>query len=390
MTADGGSAARWRSAWTRLYTTLLMLAGFALLIRLGHIPLMLLVFVCQLSMFRELKRLSRVLSSKRELPSARPLHWYWFATAVFFCYGKMFDYYFHIRTPYHTFLSFSLYCLGVLLFVFSLRQGYYKYQFETFAWIHLTLLLIVVQSTFIVLNMFHGLVWFILPCTLIIGNDCFAYVVGSLIGRTPLIRLSPKKTWEGFLGAALLTVVTGCVLASVMAQFPSMTCPKTDLSFTSPPACVTPPVFTPQPYRLPDALLAALQWLLPAGLQPPHIVQVSAFQLHALTLSVFASLIAPFGGFFASGFKRAFHIKDFGESIPGHGGVTDRMDCQVLMGFFVWVYYTSFVVKEGGDERWTKLLKLLDRMELEELQRLYFFVGDALVHRGVQLVRAEL
>ncbi len=35
------------------------------------------------------------------------------------------------------------------------------------------------------------------------------------------------------------------------------------------------------------------------------------------------------GGFFASGFKRAFHMKDFGDTIPGHGGVTDRFDCQV-------------------------------------------------------------
>ncbi len=33
------------------------------------------------------------------------------------------------------------------------------------------------------------------------------------------------------------------------------------------------------------------------------------FQLHSLALSVFASFIAPFGGFFASGFKRAFKIK---------------------------------------------------------------------------------
>lgn len=45
---------------------------------------------------------------------------------------------------------------------------------------------------------------------------------------------------------------------------------------------------------------------------------------------MFASIIAPFGGFFASGFKRGFKIKDFGDSIPGHGGMTDRMDCQVI------------------------------------------------------------
>ena len=47
---------------------------------------------------------------------------------------------------------------------------------------------------------------------------------------------------------------------------------------------------------------------------------------------MFASIIAPFGGFFASGFKRGFKIKDFGDSIPGHGGMTDRMDCQVRRG----------------------------------------------------------
>ena len=48
-----------------------------------------------------------------------------------------------------------------------------------------------------------------------------------------------------------------------------------------------------------------------------------------MVLAMFASIIAPFGGFFASGFKRSFKIKDFGDSIPGHGGMTDRMDCQV-------------------------------------------------------------
>jgi len=62
-----------------------------------------------------------------------------------------------------------------------------------------------------------------------------------------------------------------------------------------------------------------------------------------LCLACFASLVAPFGGFFASGFKRAFNIKDFGHSIPGHGGMTDRMDCQFLMGVFTYVYYSNLI-----------------------------------------------
>ena len=48
------------------------------------------------------------------------------------------------------------------------------------------------------------------------------------------------------------------------------------------------------------------------------------FFLHAFWMSLFASIIGPFGGFFASGFKRAFKIKDFGDIIPGHGGIMDR------------------------------------------------------------------
>ena len=67
------------------------------------------------------------------------------------------------------------------------------------------------------------------------------------------------------------------------------------------------------------------------------------FQFHAFVFSIFGSLIAPFGGFFASGFKRAFGIKDFGAIIPGHGGLTDRFDCQLFMSFFVFVYQSTFV-----------------------------------------------
>ena len=52
---------------------------------------------------------------------------------------------------------------------------------------------------------------------------------------------------------------------------------------------------------------------------------------HTFFLGLFASLLAPLGGLFASGFKRAIKIKDFANLIPGHGGLTDRMDCQILM-----------------------------------------------------------
>lgn len=91
----------------------------------------------------------------------------------------------------------------------------------------------------------------------------------------------------------------------------------------------------PKTYSLPQLFFLAEDTNLSLTIAP--------MQFHTLVLATFASLIAPFGGFFASGLKRTFKIKDFGQSIPGHGGMTDRMDCQFIMGFFAHVYYHSFV-----------------------------------------------
>eukprot|EP00522_Entomoneis_paludosa_P009503 CAMPEP_0172444146 /NCGR_PEP_ID=MMETSP1065-20121228/4237_1 /TAXON_ID=265537 /ORGANISM="Amphiprora paludosa, Strain CCMP125" /LENGTH=148 /DNA_ID=CAMNT_0013194569 /DNA_START=216 /DNA_END=662 /DNA_ORIENTATION=- len=66
-------------------------------------------------------------------------------------------------------------------------------------------------------------------------------------------------------------------------------------------------------------------------------------QIHALWLALFASVVAPFGGFLASAIKRAYGLKNFAAWIPGHGGIMDRMDCQFLMALCTWVHYNTFV-----------------------------------------------
>ena len=98
--------------------------------------------------------------------------------------------------------------------------------------------------------------------------------------------------------------------------------------------CTPNPVFTPQTYEIP---------FIPPGLPISNTYTVKPLYFHVLVLATFASLIAPFGGFFASGLKRTFKIKDFGDSIPGHGGMTDRMDCQFIMGTITFFYYSSFI-----------------------------------------------
>ncbi|KAI3440190.1 uncharacterized protein J3R85_003805 [Psidium guajava] len=98
-------------------------------------------------------------------------------------------------------------------------------------------------------------------------------------------------------------------------------------------------------------------------------------QWHALCLGLFASIIAPFGGFFASGFKRAFKIKDFGDSIPGHGGITDRMDCQMVMAVFAYIYHQSFVVAQNLPAEMI-LEQILINLTLEEQQALFVKLGQ--------------
>lgn len=84
--------------------------------------------------------------------------------------------------------------------------------YEQFAWTHVTLLIVVTQSYLIIQNMFEGLIWFVVPVSMIVANDCMAYIFGFFFGRTPLIKLSPKKTWEGFVGGGISTVIIGCVV----------------------------------------------------------------------------------------------------------------------------------------------------------------------------------
>jgi phosphatidate cytidylyltransferase len=117
-----------------------------------------------------------------------------------------------------------------------------------------------------------GLVW---------TNDTMAYLVGSQIGKRKLFeRISPGKTWEGFIGGGLCTMAVAWGISHWL-----------------------------------DAYTPA-QWL---------------------ALAAVAAIFGTLGDLVESMLKRSLGIKDSGNLLPGHGGLLDRFDAFVFAIPFYWL-----------------------------------------------------
>ncbi|KAL8609345.1 hypothetical protein ACOMHN_008139 [Nucella lapillus] len=379
---------RWRNWVIRGIFTWVMILAFAFVIYCGPLALALVIFGLQIKCFHEIITIGYIVYRSLKLPWFRVLSWYFLFASNFFLFGESmidcfglllsrrdFLRYFLI---YHRFISFSLYIAGFVGFVFSLVKKHYLKQFTLFGYTHVVLLLVVAQSHLIVQNVLEGFIWVLVPVSMIICNDIMAYMFGFFFGKTPLIKLSPKKTWEGFLGGAVSTVVFGVLLSYLMVQYDYFVCPVgyDDVEDHISMECERSPSFLLKEYHLPETIQAL------CGLMGvPGVFRMYPFVLHSVSMSIFASIIGPFGGFFASGFKRAFKIKDFGDTIPGHGGIVDRFDCQFLMASFVHVYNSSFIKMPNIQ----KLLQNILMLPAENQVRLFHLLQDKLMAAGLVL-----
>ena len=117
---------------------------------------------------------------------------------------------------------------------------------------------------------------------LIWANDTGAYLAGVSFGRHKLFeRISPKKTWEGFLGGVITAVVIALLLSDWLG------------------------------------VVNKIQWVI---------------------VSVIISISGTYGDLIESMLKRSIGVKDSGNIMPGHGGFLDRFDSAIISFPLVYLF----------------------------------------------------
>lgn len=117
---------------------------------------------------------------------------------------------------------------------------------------------------------------------LIWSSDTFAYFTGKFFGKHKMApKISPKKTWEGFAGGVVLTLILGFF---VEKYFPEL----------------------------------RGNWMV---------------------VGVLVAVFGPLGDLVESQLKRNFGVKDSGNIIPGHGGILDRLDSFIICAPVVYLYF---------------------------------------------------
>ncbi|HMD93410.1 MAG TPA: phosphatidate cytidylyltransferase [Trebonia sp.] len=185
--------------------------------------------------------------------------------------------------------SFALTFLAVLVWrMFSGTEGYVRdISAGIFAAAYLGLLGATVAAMLAPSDGGKRVLTFII---LAICSDIGGYFAGITLGRTGAHKLapaiSPKKTWEGFAGSALASIVAGAILL--------------------------------------PALLHGHWW-------------------QGVVIGAAAVVAAVFGDLAESMIKRDLSIKDMGTLLPGHGGILDRIDSLIFCAPIVWLLLAAFL-----------------------------------------------
>lgn len=240
-----------------------------------------------------------------------------------FLLSLYFGYYINIQ--FHYLISFLLVMFSISLFIVSVGYDTLTSSMHVFAH-SVVAAFVAVPAVYCYSRITeHSLSLLIIGLVSVILNDVMAYLLGRTFGKNKLIRLSPNKTIEGFIGALITVPILMMFIPLLFTRYPLLYCPKSE-PFKHYSRCSLPSYYYKKEYKI-------------LGLK----FKLLRIQVHSFFIGIYASTLAPFMGFLASGFKRFHGIKDFSKLIPGHGGVCDRIDCQTSVAVFLYLYYFSFM-----------------------------------------------
>ena len=230
---------------TRTIMAFAMIGIYMAMITSAHIYCILFGVLIQFELFRELVNVRYIRARERDIPLFRSLQWAYFLLAMFGTYGDNLNTFFlekkqfHYITPvteYVDTLVFALYCVLFIATVLTFKKGLIRFQLGQLMWTFITVFFVVYQVKYIAATALAGLFWFFFPMATVVMNDVSAYFCGITMGRkfidAPFISLSPNKTWEGFIGAGVLTVIFSFFFPLLLAQFQWFICPADDIYFT--------------------------------------------------------------------------------------------------------------------------------------------------------------
>lgn len=190
-------------------------------------------------------------------------------------------------------LQFLVYCLFTALIFTSLLMYHHETSFREVAVLYsMTVLIPIALRTLIQLrdlNRDHGTYYVLIAVLSAWVADAGAYFVGTFFGKHQMCpEISPKKTVEGAVGGLVINVLILMASGLVMVQ-----------------------------------------WLFPG--------QVAVNYLSLFLAGFLGTPISILGDLSFSLIKRSCHIKDFGQLIPGHGGILDRFDSVIFTAPFIYL-----------------------------------------------------
>jgi phosphatidate cytidylyltransferase len=258
----------------RMISVLILLAVVIPLVILGGIPFALLIGLATVFITKELTELYKTPNLVKLLV---------FISLLSIVYHNFDATNFGFGLDYNV-ISISLLIVLLPIIIFQIKGKYTTQNaFEIMGFI----LLLGIGLNYLIQVRQLSLVYFLFLILIPIMTDTFAYTGGMLIGKHKVTKLSPNKSWEGY------------IIGSIMGTF-----------------------------------IMTVFYVTLIGTQ--------ANIWYVIGLILIMSIIAQLGDLFFSAIKRTHNIKDFAALIPGHGGVIDRID-SIIFTSLIFVVFLQYL-----------------------------------------------